>query len=405
MHSNSNQPHKDREATPIVVFNPAPGPRTEAVQIHAQLPGSLNQAVIVDEQGRRMPLRIVNRWRQELGSMPFAREMIAAAVALMGESAPGDFIHLAQTTLGGMLGQAETAYEITRVTIEEGQQPGVAAIEVMLSRAGNNTIDTQHLYAAESTVLDLLEREDINMLEFTAIDEARQIIDFIAADLPAYGLKTFWIYPHGLEGDTQPALAVSTDAAQDEASSRLSIENEFYTVEANQEDGTLTITDKKTHAVFTGLNHFLDGGDVGDLYNYCPPEHDLIISKPETPPKIELLSSGPVRSILRVSGHGRYRRPAQRRALSATGRDDRLPHRQRDSIDPRGTSYRYSYQCRKFGQRSQATCDIPTPLCDSDCRRRRHVRSSRATNCRATSCRCRGMDRRADQYLPTKALC
>ena len=92
-----------------------------------------------------------------------------------------------------------------------------------------------------------------------------------------------------------------TYAAQGEASSRLSIENEFYTVEANQEDGTLTITDRQTHAVFTGLNRFVDGGDIGDLYNYCPPEHDLLISKPKTPPKIELLSSGPVRSILRIS--------------------------------------------------------------------------------------------------------
>ena len=302
IHTNSNQPHKDHEATPIVVFNPAPGPRTEAMQIRTQLPGTLNQAVVVDEQGRCTPLRVVNRWRQELGSMPFAREMIAAAVALMGEPAPGDFIHLAQTTLGGMLGQAETAYEITRVTIEEGQQPGVASIEVMLSHAGNTTIDTQHLYAAERKVLDLLEREDINMLEFTAIDEARQIIDFVAADLPAYGLKTFWIYPHGLEGDIQPVSAASADTAQGEVSSRLSIEDEFYTIEASQEDGTLTITDRQTHAAFTGLNRFMDGGDVGDLYNYCPPEHDLIVSKPKVPPKIEVLSSGPVRSILRVSG-------------------------------------------------------------------------------------------------------
>ena len=95
--------------------------------------------------GRRMPLHVVNRWRQELGSMPIAREMVAAAVALMGEQAPGDFIHMAQTTLAGMLGQAETAYEITRVTIEEGHQPGVASIEVMLSRSGNVTIDTQEL--------------------------------------------------------------------------------------------------------------------------------------------------------------------------------------------------------------------------------------------------------------------
>jgi alpha-mannosidase len=302
IHAKSNQPYKDREATPIVVFNPSPGPRTEAVQILTNLPGSLNQAVIVDEQGTRMPLHVVNRWRQELGSMPIAREMVATAVALMGEQAPGDFINMAQTMAGEMLGQAETAYEITRITIEEGQQPGVASIEVMLSRAGFGTIDTQELHAAERKVLDLLEREDINMLEFAVIDEARETIDFIAADLPAYGLKTFWIYPHGLQDGTPPVPATNLTARQGEASSGLSIENEFFLVEANQEDGTLTITDKQTGAVFTGLNRFVDGGDVGDLYNYCPPEHDLLISKPKAPPNIELLNSGPVHSILHVSG-------------------------------------------------------------------------------------------------------
>ena len=170
--------------------------------------------------------------------MPFAREMIAAAVALMGEQAPGDFIHLAQTTLGGMLGHAETGYEITRVTIEEGQQPGVVSIEVMLTRSGNATLNTQELYAAERKVLDLLKREDINMLEFTAIDEARQTIDFIAADLPAYGLKTFWIYPHGLQDETLACTSSQSCSRPGMRSHRVfSIENEFYTVEANQEDG------------------------------------------------------------------------------------------------------------------------------------------------------------------------
>ena len=293
-----------RASLPLVVFNPAPGPRTEAVQIMTQLPGSLKDAVIVDERGMHLPFHVLNRWRQELGSMPIAREMIAAAVALMGDQTPGDFINMAQTTLAGMLGQADIAYEITRVTIEEGQQPGVASIEVMLTRLGNVTVNKQELYTAERQVLDLLKREDINMLEFTAIDEARQTIDFIAADLPAYGLKTFWIYPHGLqdEGQRLPSTNLPAEQEQDQASTHPSIENEFYTVEANQEDGTLTVIDRQTGAAFTGLNRLVDGGDIGDLYNYDPPAHDLLISKPMGPPEIELVSSGPVRSIMRISG-------------------------------------------------------------------------------------------------------
>src|SRR6266496_4070430 len=68
-------PHTTYEPVPLVVFNLAPGPRTAAVQTVAQLPGSLHNAVIVDERGTHMPYRVTNRWRQEIGSMPIAREM------------------------------------------------------------------------------------------------------------------------------------------------------------------------------------------------------------------------------------------------------------------------------------------------------------------------------------------
>jgi len=74
----------------------------------------------------------------------------------------------------------------------------------MITRRGHATINQQELLASESKVLALLQREDINTLEFTVIDQARQTIDFIAADLPAYGLKTFWMYPDGLQNAGQP---------------------------------------------------------------------------------------------------------------------------------------------------------------------------------------------------------
>ncbi len=299
-------PQVNHEALAIVAFNPAPGLRTEAVQVVTQLPGSLEQAVVVDERGTRMPHRVVNRWRQELGSMPIAREMISAAVALLGEQAPGDLINMAEATIVSMLGQSENAYVITSVHIEEGKQTGVASIEVMLTRQGLVTVNEQELHAAERQVLALLQREDITMLEFTVIDQARQTIEFVAADLPAYGVKTYWIYPRGVQIEAQSLPTNNQQPGQEnaEVSTHLSIENVFYTVEANPEDGTLTVTDKQTRAVYTGFNRFVDGGDVGDLYTYCPPEeHDTLISKPVQPPKIELVSSGPVSSILRISGH------------------------------------------------------------------------------------------------------
>jgi mannosylglycerate hydrolase len=302
--TNVHKPPAGQEPFPIVIFNPAPGPRTEAVQAMTQLPGSLKNAVVVDERGSRMPFHVVSRWRQELGSMPVPREMLATAVALEGMKAPGEFINLAQSTLVSMLGLSESDYAITRINIEEGAQAGVVSVELMITRREQATINQQELQASESQVLALMQREDINTLEFIIIDQARQTVDFIAADLPAYGLKTYWIYPGGLqdEGQSQPSTDSSTGQGQRAVSQPASIENEFYTVAANREDGTLTVTDKQTGAVFTGLNRFVDGGDVGDLYTYCPPAHDTLISKPMEPPKIELVSTGPIRSIMRISG-------------------------------------------------------------------------------------------------------
>lgn len=298
--SNVHKPLAGQEPFPIVVFNPAPGPRTEAVQAIAQLPGSLKNAVVVDERGARMPFHVVNRWRQELGSMPVPREMLATAVALQGMKAPGEFVNLAQSTLVSMLGLSESGYAITRINVEEGAQTGVASIELMITRREQGTINQQELEASESQVLALIQREDINTLEFIIIDQARQTINFIAADLPAYGLKTYWIYPDGLQGERQSQPSTVSSTRQEQPPS---IENEFYAVAANQEDGTLTVTDKQTGAVFTGLNRFVDGGDVGDLYTYCPPAHDTLISKPMDQPTIELVSTGPIRSIMRISGN------------------------------------------------------------------------------------------------------
>ena len=321
-HAQGNRPHADHEALPIVVFNPAPGPRTEAVQIVAQLPGSLKNAVIVDESGTHLPHHVVNRWRQELGSMPVPREIVATAVALEGEQAPGDFINMAETTITTMLGKSEDAYVVSHVHVEEGPQTGVASIEVMLARRDQVTVNKQELLAAERQVLELVQREDISTLEFTLIDQARQTIDFLAADLPAYGFKTYWIYPRGLQDKGQPSSKGSpAEHEQGKVSTHPRIENEFYTVEVNQQDGTLTVTDKQMGAVFTGLNRFVDSGDVGDLYTYCPPANDMLISKPVEPPKIELVSPGPVRSILRVSG--RWSLPS---ACSST-RAERSGHR------------------------------------------------------------------------------
>ncbi|MHB8376041.1 MAG: glycoside hydrolase family 38 C-terminal domain-containing protein, partial [Dehalococcoidia bacterium] len=64
------------------------------------------------------------------------------------------------------------------------------------------------------------------------------------------------------------------------------IDNEFFHVVADPVDGTLTVTDKRSGRVLSGLNRFVDGGDRGDEYNYCVPEDERVVERPASPPKI-----------------------------------------------------------------------------------------------------------------------
>jgi mannosylglycerate hydrolase len=303
-------PYVGYEPMPIVVFNPAPGPRTAEVQTIVQFPGSLHNAMIVDQHGRTMPYRVVNRWRQELGSMPIARDMLYAAVALAGITTPPQLISMAHTMMTSALGQTEETHAISRIYIQDytpsplhhephPSQPGVVYVEVMIAPKGRVIVNEQEINAAGEQILELLQRNDIHTFEVSLVDQARETIDFLAADLPAYGLKTFWLYPRGLKEETQVGNA---DNLHPLVTQPQSIENEFYTVSVSAQDGTFTVIDKQTGAAFAGLNRFIDGGDVGDLYNYCPPEHDMLISEPVEPPKIELINAGPVRATLRIAG-------------------------------------------------------------------------------------------------------
>jgi len=298
--------HPSHAPLPLVVFNPGPGPRTEQVQVTVQLPGSLHNAVIVDAAGNTMPYRVVNRWRQEIGTMPIAREMFASATALAGVTTPAQLIEMAHglvmSALAGNPGGDAGSHVISRVSIDDyahgathhALQPGVVAIEVMIAPVGRVEVNEHEMNMAGERILALLEREDVHTLEVTLIDQARETLDFVATGLPSYGLKTFWLYPRGLKDLPKASSSLVADAR--------SIENEYYRVEVDAQDGTLIVTDKQSGAVLRGQNRFVDGGDVGDLYTYCPPEHDKLIDRPAEPPAIELVHSGPVRATLRVSG-------------------------------------------------------------------------------------------------------
>jgi alpha-mannosidase len=295
--------HASEEPLALTVFNPAPGPRSDLAQIEIELPGTLHYAEIVDEQGELMPYRVIDRWRKEIGSMAVARDFFASAVALSGATTPEQLIALAESTVVSALGQTEQTHTITHVHIEvgSGESSENAGLEIMIAPKGRVDVNKHELHSAGQQILDLLQREDITNFEFTLIDQSRETVEFLAQGLPGYGYKTFWLYPrghHSIGYNKEESAVINTLVTGANF-----IENEYYRVEVVSSDGTLTITDKLTGAVYQGANRFIDSGDVGDLYTYCPPEQDQIVSTPSEPPHIELLVAGPARATLRVSGN------------------------------------------------------------------------------------------------------
>ncbi|PZG16258.1 glycoside hydrolase family 38 C-terminal domain-containing protein [Nonomuraea aridisoli] len=71
-------------------------------------------------------------------------------------------------------------------------------------------------------------------------------------------------------------------------------------------DGTLTLVARDGTTV-TGAGRIVDGGDVGDTYNYAPPLDDLVVSEPESV-DTELVCSGPL--VAAVDVRRTYRWPA-----------------------------------------------------------------------------------------------
>jgi len=92
-------------------------------------------------------------------------------------------------------------------------------------------------------------------------------ISFLAEDLPPWGYKLYRLVP----GTPAPSLERSVLLDQ------RTMENEFLRVEV-AEDGTLTVTDKESGAVYENIGYFEDSGDAGDEYNYEPPQSQEIFT-------------------------------------------------------------------------------------------------------------------------------
>jgi len=251
----------------VVVFNPSSNSRTDLVNVEINLPVGVEAFDLVDDTGTVIPHEALGTESSELANIVLDSKGLREALTMVNE--------------GRVTGMGVQAFTAQR----EGQ---TVNLELILSDSEPNAEAWQR--GVRETVA-LLEDGNINSYHVRARTLPSNKILFSAPHIPALGYRTFHVHTRDLPtvGSMQlnSAVRMLMPFAKTTLGKRLidrfskeptakppyRIENEFFMVEANS-DCTLTITDKRDDTVYPGLNRFIDTGDRGDEYNYCPVESE-----------------------------------------------------------------------------------------------------------------------------------
>lgn len=241
----------------LVVFNPLAQACRGLAQAAVQLPGGGRPIKVVDETGRVLPHRLGETSRREIAQLSLTKEQF-------------------QGQLGSAQGGAITGMPIQAVHFQ--RSGGLIIVRVELAEAGES--NPAALAEALPQVLAALADPAVTQFHVSVGVETTRL-EFLAGDVPGCGYRTFWVRPalaaapvETPSGET--ARPDEVDAALPAAPAQ--IRNELLTLTASPRDGSLALTDHRTGAVFRGLNRFIDGGDCGDTYNYCPPPQDRLVA-------------------------------------------------------------------------------------------------------------------------------
>jgi hypothetical protein len=333
-----NQGYDEPEASPstaqtppIVVFNPTPFSRTDRVRVRLD-PAPHGAWHLADADGKVVRHRVLGRSVREYYDASMDREALHAwmtQAASSGGHLDGDvFFQGLDTRVEG---------KIAHLQITVGSSPVEASPEDM------------------ARLLDLLADDQIERFRVRAVEEQGLDVEFLGRDIPGLGYSQFLV-----THDAQPATHGQPPTPS--LPSPTSIENEFFHVEADPSDGTLTVTDKATGLVLAGVNRFVDGGDRGDEYTFCPPEQDTVVDTPVAPPTIRRVDDG-LGSSLEISAV--YRLP---RSLADEDRSARspvqvdLPITSRASLTPGVRRVEFATWVDNRAEDHRLRVHFPTPI-------------------------------------------
>ena len=131
------------------------------------------------------------------------------------------------------------------------------------------------------TIYDRMEARPDAVLRLGLDQPARRRIVARVADVPGYG----WA-PFGAAPLAHPATAV-------EAGDGATLSNGLVTVEIDGSTGTFSLDG------VPGYGRLVDGGDLGDSYNYSPPREDSVVDAPRSV-SVSVVEAGPVRARVAI---------------------------------------------------------------------------------------------------------
>jgi len=131
--------------------------------------------------------------------------------------------------------------------------------------------------------------EQLFWMEVLKPNRKRRVTVLLSTFVTRCGLGIVYLQPRQGERDSKTDLVMHERGA----------ENGFVRFEIEQ-DGGLTVTQKLTGQIYTGLNHFHDVEDAGDEYSYCPAPNSHTVSTVGVPAKVEQIEAGPVRAGFRI---------------------------------------------------------------------------------------------------------
>jgi mannosylglycerate hydrolase len=263
----------------IVVFNPNDTSQSGLVNLSIKLTAHYSSYEILDSHSQLISCDFSGLGSRELISIVLDNKALKQAFGMIHE--------------GHVAGMVLRDFEINR-------QEKHATVHATLSDHGNVNINRWRDGVAQLNAI--LADPTVTEFHIHAYSDPEIQLSFVASDVPPHGFACYWIKGRielkqkvaksiKLNPILQTFIPLMARAAQIQLFSKLfegknrrasrltnRIENEYFVVEVHASTGTLTVTDKRTHQVFGGLNKLIDSGDRGDLYNYCPPENDLTIS-------------------------------------------------------------------------------------------------------------------------------